>query len=222
MTREQHLLTPQRRFPVPHGRDRWLLVLAGCVCLTGLLPAPTAADPEAPPQPEAPTPRAPVGGSALKSTLVSRLHQINQTVIKAGEWARTKGATSQVRAYGDLLVRDHARADHLMLGVAETQGIPVGEPTPKDAQEEEEMKQQTATMEQLLTLQGRAFNTKFLEFMHKGHKSALTMLQSSRGRLTSATPLPLFIETLIPILRQHYHIAIELEMDEILRGGDEP
>jgi putative membrane protein len=148
------------------------------------------------------------------------MHQLYQMETKAGEWARSKGATAQVRAYGDRLVRDHAMADQRILDVAEKQGIPVGEPTPKNAEEEQEMKEQAATLDRLPTLQGREFDQSFLEFMHKGHKSAIKMLCSARGKLAPSTPLPALIETLIPILRQHYQIAIELEMDEIIRGVD--
>src|SRR5262249_52817991 len=131
-----------------------------------------------------------------------------------------KGTTAQVRAYGDRLVRDHNSADQRVLEVAEKQGIPVGEPTPKNAEEKEEMKEQADTMEQLQTLEGREFDHKLLEFLHKGHKSAIRLRCAARGKLPPSSPLPSVFEALIPILRQHYQIAIELEMDAIIRGGD--
>src|SRR5262249_15391689 len=123
-------------------------LLAVCICLIGLWPAPGAAQ-----QPEAPTVASLGGGSALKSTLVSRIPSIHQMAIKSGAWARSKGATAQVRAYGDRLVRDHTLSDQKVLDFAEKQGIPVGDPTPANAEEEQEMKERTSTMEQLPTLQ---------------------------------------------------------------------
>jgi len=196
-----------------------LLVLAGCFSLIGLLTSPGAADPQPAQQQVPPATSAPPGGSALHSQLMSKIHQVNQMEIKAGKLARSQGLTAEVRAYGDLLVRDYTVADCQVMNLAEKQGIPIGEPMPKNAEEKEQMNEQLSMMDQLQTLQGREFDQKFLGFMQKGHKMAIKTLCSARGRLPPS-PLLSLIETLIPILRQHYEIAIGVELDEIIRGGD--
>jgi putative membrane protein len=148
-------------------------------------------------------------------TLLSNIHAINQLEISVGELAVLKGSTGRVRAYGDLLARDHRRADAMVLQYARNHGVtvqPLAQTNPAAQQEND------AFVEQLTSLQGRQFDLQFLAAMEKGHKGAVGMLGNARDELPSGE-LRSLVGRLVPILEQHFEIASNLDIHEISKGG---
>jgi putative membrane protein len=152
-----------------------------------------------------------------QSRLLSKIHQINQIEIQAGNLAQTRGGTFQVREYGDRLSRDHTMADSMILNYARKKGIPIMTPTPANPKEQEQAQQEMAAMQELSTLQGPQFDQKFLELMQNGHKAAITLLVSNENQM-KPSPLRRLVSRLVPVLGQHYEIASGIEIQRLVKG----
>ncbi len=60
--------------------------------------------------------------------VLSDLHHANQMEIKMGQMAKEKGASNQVRSYGERLMKDHGDADKQVLDLAKKEGVSLVQP----------------------------------------------------------------------------------------------
>lgn len=146
--------------------------------------------------------------------LVSTMHNVNQMAIEAGKLAQSNSKDYQIRAYGQLLVRDHTVADRMLTQYARVQNIPLPPPPPPTEQAPQSPQ---AFLERLQGLQGRQFDQQFLQFMQQGDEHAVTML--AREELTlPVSQLKNMLNQIIPILSQHYEIASTLRIRQSAQG----
>jgi putative membrane protein len=144
---------------------------------------------------------------AREGELVGRIHMTNQMEIRAGHLAKSKGTTTEVKRYGDRLVRDHWVADRQLMAVARSQKISMTEPSVQTPQDEH----QRMLMERLEQADGPEFDQAFILMMSHGHESMVQLLHQAREELQSNSPLRTHLNRVLPILDQHHQIAVQLE-----------
>lgn len=134
--------------------------------------------------------------------LASKMHATNQLEIKLGRLAQEKGQSAEVRRYGRLLERDHSMGDKKVLGLAKKQGLQLTTPPPSPEQQE--------MMQKLQQASGEEFDREFLTAMKKGHDKAIDMLSKAQGKIQDPE-LASLIAKMLPILKQHDHLAAGLQ-----------
>ena len=203
----------------------WCLVGAAALCSSGAALAQQSAQSQSAP------PSRPVGtGSGTESggaagqqrsesppeqkqmtgMVLSKMHMTNQMEVKLGELAMKKGATDEVRRYGDRLVRDHRFADGKVEDMAKAKGVPLQMPEPKNEAEKQDMQKDQEMAQKLEGMSGRDFDKTFLEMMAMGHAKAVAMLTQAHG-MTKDPELKDMLGKMIPILRQHEVVAQKLQ-----------
>ena len=142
--------------------------------------------------------------------VLSKMHMTNEMEVKLGELAMKKGASDEVRRYGDRLVRDHRFADGKVEDMAKAQGITLQMPEPKDEAEKKEMEKDQEMAQKLEGMSSRELDKTFLEMMAMGHAKAVAMLTQAHG-MTKDPELKDMLGKMIPILRQHEVVAQKLQ-----------
>ena len=141
--------------------------------------------------------------------VLGKIHQANQMEIEAGRLAKKNGASSAIKRYGELLIRDHGMADRKIAQYAKRRGIELRPPAPGNETERAEMQKQMATMKKLETLTGAAFDREFATAMAGTHEMAIATRQSA-GPMISDPDLRSLIGKMLPILEQHRKLAQDL------------
>ena len=163
------------------------------------LAAPIGAEEASPPKP----------ADTSDAAVLAALHHANQVEMEFGELAKAKGATREVRAYGDRLVRDHRFADGRIMRFAERNDHPIG-PLPEDTIEAKQQAEHEQEMrDRLRAASGPAFDDEFLQMMADAHAMAIGMVKDAREKAVSPD-LRSLLAKLQPILEQHQTIAREL------------
>ena len=146
----------------------------------------------------------------MTGMVLSKMHMTNQMEVKLGELAMKKGASDEVRRYGDRLVRDHRFADGKVEDMAKAQGITLSMPEPKSEAEKQDMQKDQEMAQKLEGLSGRDFDKMFLQMMAMGHQKAIAMLTQAHDTTKDAR-LEDMLGKMIPILRQHEVVAQKLQ-----------
>ncbi len=108
-----------------------------------------------------------------EKAFLERLHHINQMEIDAGKLAQQNALSQEVKAYGEMLVREHTQADEKLMTYARSKGLKLSKPKPMNATERKAMEAQKAKMEELRALRGQPFDAAFLATMLGDHDLAL-------------------------------------------------
>jgi putative membrane protein len=151
-----------------------------------------------------------------QADILNDMQQGNLMEIQAGQLAKQKGTTFQIREYGDRLVRDHKHANAMIRSYAKSHNVPLeatpvtSEPQQGQAQEAQ-TQEATAAMQKLQSQTGLEFDQSFLEFMENSHKTTIAKLGRIHEQL-QGQPLGELIGQLLPILEQHFIIAATLDI----------
>ncbi len=150
--------------------------------------------------------------------VLSTMHQMNQLEMQLGKLAEQKGATEDVRRFGDRLYRDHQFADGKVTSLATAQQLELlpaeqlpAAPKLKDAMQK---------AQQLTQVSGAAFDTMFLQIMMQTHEMATSMLRDALPNLPAGSVHDL-VSRLLPILRQHLDLARILAGKSTAAAGQE-
>ncbi|MBI4346227.1 MAG: DUF4142 domain-containing protein [Elusimicrobia bacterium] len=135
------------------------------------------------------------------------LHAVNELEIRVGRLALEKGRSGAVRRYGRVLARDHRAANARVLELARRLRIDVTGAAPHPAE--------AGTLARLEGA-GEEFDPAFLDAMHEGHQEAIALLEAARG--SGSPPLRDLVAKLLPILRQHDQLALNLRK-AVRQGG---
>ncbi len=203
-------------------KQNWTLLLAGSLLAIlacgGTSPAQDGAPAEAPPESSEKS-RMP-----SEDRILNRIHLVNQLNIRAGELARQKGTTLEIRSFGSRLVRDHTAADQRVKRYAVAHNITLLGPdkfaeaaeehpsdlvTPRHRRIQQRMQE---VVEKLPTLEGPAFDREFLTIMERGHEMAVSSFRSAQDRLPGDSQLRELIAQLLPVLTNHYVTASRLAL----------
>jgi putative membrane protein len=151
-------------------------------------------------------------GSAAQASppevVLSTMHQMNQLEMNLGQLAEQKGASEDVRAFGERLYRDHRFGDRKVTGVAAAQDLQLLPPPQLPAAPKLQSMKQKA--QQLQGMGGPSFDGMFLQMMVQSHEMATSMLADALDRLPSG-PTRQLVSRLLPVLQQHLELARELQ-----------
>lgn len=118
-------------------------------------------------------------------------HQGNLAEIAAGQAARRKGTTPQVRAAGKLLIADHERLDRTLVKSVGALALPT---RPSAGQR--------ATAKKLAAEHGRAYDRTFVSVQIDAHRR--TIAQTKKEMAEGHSPeLRALAGTALPVLRKH-------------------
>lgn len=147
--------------------------------------------------------------------ILSILHAKNQQEVEIGRLAAEKGASPEVRRYGEMLVRDHSSNDTKVMTVASREGISLIEPARvKESLAKEKGKDpRHDPIAELRDLRGEEFDRRFAEMMTEGHEELIAMVESVRPKVTRTAVANLLDETL-PALHHHAEMAMALPAND--------
>lgn len=132
-------------------------------------------------------------------TFVQTVIGINLEEISLGNLAQQKSQNDQVKAYGQMLVKDHTDNNAKATALAQKLGATVPQQPSAAAQQMDA---------HLQTLSGPAFDTQFLNYMAKGHATAIAMFQEQAG---GSTDVASFAKATLPALQMHLAKAQALQ-----------
>ena len=167
---------------------------------TNAFAAPEAAQPTA----QVAKARPPVTRAALSAeatskktaaTILAQIHQANLKEMAIGKLAQGKASTSEVRAYADQLVQDHANADQMVVAIAQKTGAHLHESARAKLADKK-----------LSSAGGAAFDRLFLQQTGADQERLIRSLQQERED-ASDDDIEAFIDKIMPILEQHRDLA---------------
>ncbi len=149
-----------------------------------------------------------LGDSDLQA--LAHFHHINQVEIDAGRMAEKQGSTQAVKAYGQMLVKDHQTADKELTGFAKKQGVTIPMDKPKDEADQKAQQDMKDAMNRMKTLKGKDFDTAFLQQMVQDHEKALADIDTASGSAQNQD-LVTILKDIKPVLQKHEDQARDLQ-----------
>lgn len=129
--------------------------------------------------------------------------------VEMGRLAVQKGASEDVRQFGQRMIDDHTRANEELMRIVSPKGMMP--PTTLDA------KHQMA-MQKMSALSGEKFDREYAKMMVGDHKKTVTEFQKEAGR--GADPeIKAFAAAQLPALQEHLQMAQRLNDKVMMRRG---
>ena len=125
--------------------------------------------------------------------------------VVIGTFARTHASDPQVKAYGQLLVDDHSKAERAVRALAKKLAI-----TPQPPANDTTSQETAHTLAHLSTLKGYDFDTAFVQHEIVDHKADIDNAHKAITAAQSAE-VKQFVEKSLPGLQKHLDRAQELE-----------
>ena len=145
------------------------------------------------PATDAPGPRAAATRPAAgNQAFLVKAVQADMAEVNAGALAERKGEKASIKAYGKMMVADHAAHRAKLLKLADDRGIKV--PTPVNAE-------QKASFDNLALLQGVAFDTSYKSMMVAAHRQAIADYEAQRGN--PDPQIAALVRETLPVLKKH-------------------
>jgi putative membrane protein len=127
--------------------------------------------------------------------------------VELGRLAAQKGASDEVRQFGQRMVDDHSKANEQLTQIASTKGL-----TPPSALDAKHQ----AEMQKLSALSGEKFDKEYVKMMVKDHKKDVGEFQKEAGR--GADPdIKAFAASALPTLREHLQMIQRINDKMMLR-----
>jgi putative membrane protein len=89
--------------------------------------------------------------------------------VALGKMAAAKGASSQVKEFGNMMVKDHGKANAELMSIAQKKGLTL--PTGLDAEHQ-------AKSDSLSRLSGAEFDKAYVKVMIEGHNKTLALMNT--------------------------------------------
>ncbi|MBI2174416.1 MAG: DUF4142 domain-containing protein [Candidatus Omnitrophica bacterium] len=151
-----------------------------------------------------------------EARILSEIHEANQVKIEAGELARLKGQTEEIRRFGEQVARDHRAADSEVVSVARRQGIELSDASknavgmPQQSQSANLSREHRSLLDKLRSAQGNDFDREFTKAMLDGHRETIEKLTQASIEVTNQEVRRLVTKTL-PTLHKHHEEAQRLQ-----------
>jgi putative membrane protein len=142
--------------------------------------------------------------------VLAHYHAVNLMEIDLGKTAMKKATTPAVKAYGEMLVKDHSDSDKKMVAFAKQtkQIIPAEKPaTDAEKQEKADQKKQVAALKKM---KGAEFEKTYLQMMVDGHDKELSKIDTKIGEVQNSE-LADMLRGKKPVLQHHADQARELQ-----------
>ena len=127
--------------------------------------------------------------------------------VEMGRLAAQKGASDDVRQFGQRMVDDHSKANEQLMQVASSKGMTL--PTALGAKHQAEMQKMSA-------LSGEAFDRAYVKMMVKDHKKDVAEFQKEASRGADAD-IKSFAATALPTLQEHLRMIQRINDKMMLR-----
>jgi putative membrane protein len=160
-------------------------------------PAPATATPSAT---SAAKSAVPVPGTALSSSdrkFIEEAARGGMAEVELGKLAAQKGASSEVKRFGQRMVDDHSKANDELQQVASRKGVNL--PNDMDAASKREY-------DKLQKLSGREFDQEYMKSMVSDHKKDVKDFQKEQKAAKDAD-LKTFVTSTLPTLEEHLKLA---------------
>jgi putative membrane protein len=158
----------------------------------------TAGTPGTPPATARPAGTAGEQGSPQQ--FVNDLVSGNTTEIELGRLAQQKAASPDVKAFGEMMVRDHSKALDALKQAAARQNL----------QGSAEINEQHRDLrERLSALTGNEFDREYMNAMVEAHEATVKKLEDKEDDAPDA--LQQFASTILPTVRQHLERARQIQ-----------
>jgi putative membrane protein len=127
--------------------------------------------------------------------------------VEMGRLAAQKGASDEVRQFGQRMVDDHSKANEQLMQVASSKGMTL--PTALDPKHQAEMQKMSA-------LSGDAFDRAYVKMMVKDHKKDVAEFQKEASG--GADPdIKSFAATTLPTLQEHLQMIQRINDKVMMR-----
>ncbi len=127
--------------------------------------------------------------------------------IEMGRLAVQKGASEDVRQFGQRMIDDHTRSNEELMRLASPKGITP--PTALDAKHQ-------AAMRKMSALTGERFDREYAKMMVNDHKKTVSEFQREAARGADAD-IKAFAAAQLPALQEHLRMAQRLSDKQALR-----
>jgi len=125
------------------------------------------------------------------------------TEVELGKLAAEKGASQEVKDFGNQMVKDHSKANDELKEVAGKMNVTV--PEKVDAKHQ-------AMIAKMSALSGAAFDKAYVKGMVKAHKEDIAFFESADKEVKNED-LKKFIENTIPVMKEH--LAMIEKFDQV-------
>ncbi|HEX8151237.1 MAG TPA: DUF4142 domain-containing protein [Pyrinomonadaceae bacterium] len=127
--------------------------------------------------------------------------------VELGKVAASKGASDEVRQFGQRMVDDHSKANAELTQIASGKGMTL--PTAPDAKHQAEMRKLSA-------LSGEKFDREYVKMMLKDHRKDVPAFEKEANGGTDAE-LKAFAASTLPTLREHLQMIQRINDKMMLR-----
>jgi putative membrane protein len=121
--------------------------------------------------------------------------------VEMGRLAAQKGASDEVRQFGQRMVDDHSKANQELMQIASSKGMTL--PTALDPKHQ-------ADMQKMSALSGEAFDKEYVKMMVKDHKKDVGEFQKESTRGTDAD-IKGFATRTLPTLQEHLQMIQRID-----------
>jgi putative membrane protein len=143
--------------------------------------------------------------------VLSRIHAANQEEIEVGQLAKEKAVSPKIKAYGEMLLKDHTDADKQVMALAKDESLKLDHNvSPRDPEDAKVMAKHAEAKAKMKSLTGKKFDEEFTMAMNKGHGDVLSLLKTMQ---TDDKNVQALVAKLIPKLEEHKQIAANLETE---------
>jgi len=118
-----------------------------------------------------------------------------------GQMAAQKGTMPEIRAFGEMLVRDHTMSSSELMTLASQKGVTISATLPAD---------KAARVTTLNAATGTTFDRQFALMQVQAHQEAIDLYEKADRDITDAE-VQAFIDKTLPVLRMHLDEAEDLE-----------
>jgi putative membrane protein len=127
--------------------------------------------------------------------------------VELGKVAAEKGASDEVRQFGQRMVDDHSKANEQLMQLASSKGMTL--PTAPDAKHQ-------AEMQKLSALSGEKFDKEYVKMMLKDHKQDVPAFEKEASGGMDAD-IKAFAASTLPTLREHLQMIQRINDKMMMR-----
>lgn len=148
---------------------------------------------KAPDQVNGSTATAPVAVNEDDAKFVTEAANGGMAEVELGQLAQQKGQSPDVKAFGEMMIKDHAKANDELKALAQTKNITL--PAAIDADQQK-------VKDELSKKSGKDFDKAYINDMVKDHEKDVKLFEDASKNLKDAD-LKAFAEKTLPVLKGH-------------------
>jgi putative membrane protein len=145
--------------------------------------------------------------------VMAEYHHDNEMQVRLGNLASKRGSRPEVKAYGQMLVKDHTNFDKELKGLTKKTGQMIPALKPKAEADKAHLTHMKQREAEIAKLQGARFDGEYLNFMVEDHRALLAEIDDHIAA-AQHSELAEVLKKAKPVLQQHHDRARELQQNE--------